>query len=823
MIPSIVIKQLKNGLVEYLDTTFPISNELFSGTIYNFITEKDKVFKEPYLSVKLPFKTSEKSLDSFGFDGLELKYKPYLHQETAFTRLLGQEPKSTLVATGTGSGKTECFTYPILEYCYRKRGETGIKAIIIYPMNALATDQAKRLAELVFKNDKLKKSIKIGMYVGDKGATENMSMTDVAVINHRDTLRKDPPDILLTNYKMLDYLLTRPTDFELWTKNNSETLKFLAVDEFHTFDGAQGTDLACLIRRLKKHLGTPENYLTCVGTSATMGSDNNKKDMFKFASDVFGETFSQDSIITESRETALDFLEKNNPKIFDIPSRDDLQTLENSVLNDNYLDFMIKNYKVWLKKDVDRETIENIEFRINLSSELFDHYFFHELILATNNQTINYEKLIDELTQRNAQLKYYDFAQKKIILESLMALVSHARAQKDSIISQFLNVHIQIWFKELRRVLATVTPNPKFDLADDINDLALKEYLPVVNCRECGATGWAGKITENNIIEVTDLRDFYTSFFEGNKNVKLIFPDKVTDKNSLDQGYVCPKCHNLIFAVNMEGACSCSKCGNEELIEVFIDHQNEEKETDRKNYTCPYCNSKHGLVLVGAQGSTMISAGVSELFASKYNDDKKLLTFSDSVQDASHRAGFFNARTWKFNLRVAIQQYAETLDTTPNIKEFSEGLINYLRATFDKESFISTFIPMNLITDLEFEYLQANNKLSTNTNNIERLINQIENRIILETYYEYGFKSRIGRTLEKANASVLDFNLELVDKAVEDLELVLKNEVGALTHITKTDIYNFVQGVLLRLKKSGAIELKFLNSMIENDSTFMLY
>lgn len=310
MIPSILIKQLQNGLVEYLDTTFPISNELFSGTISNFLREKDKVFREPYLSVKLPFKKSEKNLDDFGFQGFNLKYTPYLHQEKAFSRLLKSEPESTLIATGTGSGKTECFTYPILEYCYRKRGEQGIKAIIIYPMNALATDQAKRLAEMVFENEDLKKTVKIGMYVGDKGATKISEMTDINVINDRDILRKDPPDILLTNYKMLDYLLTRPTDFELWTRNNSETLKFLAVDEFHTFDGAQGTDLACLLRRLKKHLGTPENYLTCVGTSATMGSDNNRADMIKFASEVFGESFSEDSIITESREKAIDFLEE---------------------------------------------------------------------------------------------------------------------------------------------------------------------------------------------------------------------------------------------------------------------------------------------------------------------------------------------------------------------------------------------------------------------------------------------------------------------------------------------------------------------------------
>lgn len=89
-----------------------------------------------------------------------------MHQQKAFERLTGDDGRSTLVATGTGSGKTECFLYPILEYCYQHRGERGIKALIIYPMNALATDQAKRIAELIYGSDELRGNVTVGMYVG---------------------------------------------------------------------------------------------------------------------------------------------------------------------------------------------------------------------------------------------------------------------------------------------------------------------------------------------------------------------------------------------------------------------------------------------------------------------------------------------------------------------------------------------------------------------------------------------------------------------------------------------------------------------------------
>lgn len=87
----------------------------------------------------------------------------------------------------------------------------------------------------------------------------------------KETLRRDPPDILLTNYKMLDLLLLRPEDRRLWAHPN---LRYLVVDELHSFDGGQGTDLACLIRRLRARLRINSADLTCVGTSATASDDS---------------------------------------------------------------------------------------------------------------------------------------------------------------------------------------------------------------------------------------------------------------------------------------------------------------------------------------------------------------------------------------------------------------------------------------------------------------------------------------------------------------------------------------------------------------------
>lgn len=117
------------------------------------------------------------------------------------------EPEPTLLTTGTGSGKTESFLFPILDYCYKNRDKKGIKAIILYPMNALATDQAQRLAETIWNDERLKGNITAGLFIGT-GSGDKKYHSDMGadhIIENRDRIIDTKPDILLTNFKMLDY------------------------------------------------------------------------------------------------------------------------------------------------------------------------------------------------------------------------------------------------------------------------------------------------------------------------------------------------------------------------------------------------------------------------------------------------------------------------------------------------------------------------------------------------------------------------------------------------------------------------------------------
>ena len=277
------------------------------------------IFKGPFLRLRLPFRAAADGWQSIL--GWDIGLTPYGHQAEAFARLstadLGPDkprPLPTLVTTGTGSGKTEAFLYPILDHVLRARrdGVTGMKALILYPMNALANDQAKRLADLLTTRDELA-GITAALYTGQDGPQRTKVSAD-GLITDRAIIRDAAPDILLTNYKMLDQLLLRYEDKAIW-QQSARSLQYLVLDEFHTYDGAQGTDVAMLLRRLgltlKSYLpddaltdaerARPLGRVTPVATSATLGDQGDPAEMIGFARTVFGDDFDETSVVTESR------------------------------------------------------------------------------------------------------------------------------------------------------------------------------------------------------------------------------------------------------------------------------------------------------------------------------------------------------------------------------------------------------------------------------------------------------------------------------------------------------------------------------------------
>ncbi|MFC1743405.1 DEAD/DEAH box helicase [Candidatus Riflebacteria bacterium] len=828
MYPSILSHQIKKGVKDFLKTTFPISTPFFHGLLDRLLEKEETIFKGPYLSLQLPFKEGESGKDFF--PELSFNFKSYFHQEQAFERLTGTTPKSTIIATGTGSGKTECFLYPILDYCYRNRGEHGIKAILIYPMNALAGDQASRLAALINNNPKLKGNIRAGLFIGQKEAKPKTTMGADHLITDKENMRLRPPDILLTNYRMLDFLLIRARDFKIWSQNKPESFKFLVVDELHTFDGPQGTDLACLLRRLKARLQTPRKYLCCVGTSATLGSSEEKNDLIDYAKTVFGEEFDSGSIVTESRKSAGDFLKESQVSFRTIPEIDELKFLNPENFS-SYREFLNKQYELWFGESVegrkskvesqgeddlrpvtfDPGLSDNNEFCLQLGSDLKGHIFFQNLLRILDGKIKGFEELIQNLEKLSPVIKGSNNSFKILLLNSLLSLVSLARDRTESdALKPLVNVRVQIWLRELRRMVAEVINKPSLAFADDLTKIQADKHLPIVHCRDCYSTGWAALKRENDQQIITDLQQFYNSFFNESPKVIFLFPEKdeLLDKNSNSyKFFICTDCLRL----NTDSKESCSGCGEREFIEVFIpDSIYKSGDRRKSHHDCPFCGSHDGLTILGSRAASLTSVMISQLFASEYNDDKKLITFSDSVQDAAHRAGFFSARTYQFNFRTALQQFIQNQEKPFRLSELAPAFHGYYLSRWGINRYIATFIGPDMEWLSEYDELKKDSKLTA-----DRLLDKVNRRVEWGIYSEYCFRARVGRTLEKGGGSMAATQPGLLDKISNHLLETFQNEFGGLRNLDKKTFQQFVLGFFIHLKNQGAVFFPFLEDYLK--------
>ena len=234
----------------------------------------------------------------------------HTHQERAIQQAAAK--RNFIVATGTGSGKTECFLLPIVDHLLRDEDLTnpGVRAVIIYPLNALANDQLYfRLAPLILRQLR-DPGITFGRFTGqvrasaDRRAEESRLLDNDALRNalglassvsqlprswllSRGEMLETPPHILITNYAMLEHLLLLPRNAPLF---DNARLRFLVLDEIHTYAGAQAIEVAFLLRKLKVQLGLETGSLQVVGTSASLNVDESQE-LARFASDLFGEAF----------------------------------------------------------------------------------------------------------------------------------------------------------------------------------------------------------------------------------------------------------------------------------------------------------------------------------------------------------------------------------------------------------------------------------------------------------------------------------------------------------------------------------------------------
>ena len=892
MIPSVVGAEVTGALRDFLATGFGPSNPALAHVIDDFLAQPDNLAKGPYLSIALPFQPAPEGGEPF--PEVPLGFTPYRHQRTAFSRLAAGVGRSTVVATGTGSGKTECFLFPILDYCRERVGTPGIKAILVYPMNALAADQARRIARTIDRTPALRGRVTAGVFVGRDNQPQRSAHKTMGrdhVVTDRNTLRERPPDILLTNYKMLDYLLVRPFDFRLWRHNRPDTLRYLVVDELHAFDGAQGTDLACLIRRLRVRLGASRDKLICAGTSATLGEETDEAELLAYVSRIFDQSFEPGAIVGEIRQSIDAFL---GDAVISrhLHAADELAARVEPTRHATAEAYIRAQHELFFGAPIEGDFASEA-WRPALGDRLREHSTFVNLLRVLDGRPTPMSDIVGRLRH---SLPAANDREALGLLNGLCALISVARRREGTggggALRPFLQVGLHLWVRELRRVVCSLyedategsveespdrraggtdgtgpstgyvpetpasngTPSAtvngaaagpptsarltiatpaahavddaaiprRLRFSDDLKPDESSVHLPLIQCRECHVTGWGAVKRPAEPRLEGDVRVFYNRFFLRDVDVAYLFPAAAPPGVRGLDVTVCGAC-GMVQAADVT---SCTDCGSERLVRVFRPVAVESRgrgdsRSTRLSRDCPYCGAHAGLIIVGARAASLLSVALGQAQGSRYNDDRKVIVFSDNVQDAAHRAGFFAARTAGVGVRAAIAQVVErhegiTLADLPERVEtwWRDATVN--PEAFDDERFVSEFIAPDRLWRRDFVTLQREGRLP----DASRLPEAVAERLRWDTLAELGYRSAIGRTLERTRAAAVGADREALERACRGAHLRIREQFGALRDLAPAAVRSLLLGVLRRMRDRGAICSDIANTWLKTGAKF---
>jgi DEAD/DEAH box helicase domain-containing protein len=832
MNPIILGRQVEQSLKDLVRATLNTTSLAFEGTVERFLAEPANYIKGPWISVAMPFKQSVAPGKPFEqpFPKVPLRFAPYQHQLTAFERLGGKEPRSTLIATGTGSGKTESYLWPILEHCRINLGKPGIKAILIYPMNALATDQARRIARAINEIPSLN-GIRVGIYADAEPASPTEAMTEQEVITRRAAMRTKPPYILLTNYKMLDYLLLRGGDQPLWAMNAPETLRFLVVDELHTFDGAQGADLALLIRRLKHRLGTPAGHLVCAGSSATLGAGADASaDLRAYAGTIFGETFDEEAVIREERQTPDEVFPE--PEYFDWPDDARVEAaLESSMgLSQAETAGRLARSLFPSPDDDDLEDIRegdpaSIRWRLLLGKLLREHIAAQRVlrIIADAQVPLDLAAIAEQLGKVKALSKRSPDERVRLA-ELIVSLVAWARSGTEAAPQPLFSVRIQTWVREMAGMVATLphwrNGNGRSPIelvhARDHDESALKRMLPLVNCTRCGTTAHIGRLPPAGKSLGAPLNDLYEEYFDDRSTrLRLIYHDSVSRKAGTSGcgGVVTGllDCESLEFTPADHGkdleAGTCSP--------VWLYDPTGDSSVDR---TCPACGYGHGLLLFGLRASRMTAALANTLYASRHNEEDRiakprLLMFSDSVQDAAQRAAVTEIRNTVSVVRKSLFKALGKSETRGlTLADVVRKLPAELRVELGDEAFVATFIPREQTWRDPYQQLRRSDHLPTG----ERFPAHVEWMLGWEYFEDLTYLSHMSSSLETCGIVVADVSPDLIDAVADLLPGRIANSVSGSFRMTREAAARFISGLLQQMRRRGAVGHEYIVKGMES-------
>ena len=815
MLPLQQAREVRDSVIEYIKATFRFKEKDVSDAFYRFIEDKKNgLFKGPYVSLKTPFVSATKEeSENIPLD-ITPSFPPYKHQLQAFRQLSmknGHKPEPTLLTTGTGSGKTECFLYPILDYCFhcnQYERQTGVKVIIMYPMNALASDQAKRLAETIWNDPRLKGKVTAGLFVGEGVNAQDYprDMGEDHIIENRNAIIDTVPDILLTNFKMLDYGLMRQEFMPLWKGNidtEEKVLRFIVLDELHTYDGAQGTDVANLIRRLKLKLNLPKASLCPIGTSATIGNgEDSKARLCEYATNVFGEQFREDCVIEEHRIPVEEFIDAVT---MGLP---DGKLIKECVFgsDDTVESYIRRLCKYWLKKS-DATPVEagQILRRMGIT---------RDLLMALKDGILTVDELKDRL-EDNADFRrlrqQYSDKTCMIAIENLLALVAYAkRPLSGTKTVPMLYMQVQLWQRELSGILRYVQKEPEFVWRGSLKTDDDRVALPMYFCRDCGASGWISRRLATDDRYCSDIRTVNLAF--ANKEKEVVLLNTEMKRHEAVDDYTGDNALNVTHYVRMKDLTEASQSDSDTIRLRVCSKQTSNRNGNQKfARTCPECNGGDTICQIGGRTSTLSSVAISQVLSSDFDNadakERKILVFTNSVQDAAYQAGFYEARTFRFLFRQSMQKYINTLSAPINLVELQKGFKEYWHKELSDEEYYNRFLPADLAKhiDLRKNYRTA----GEGSEFMDSFKKEFELRVDWEILSEFALTAQLGRTLEKTGASASFFKRELIAEVHTRMTDWLKeNELQRIGE-DETAFIQFVHGLLQRMRTHGAVDHPF--------------
>jgi len=788
VLPSLVAEELRESLSSFLGTTFALADDDVRTALEQFLSDPvNGVFRGPYVRLRLPFRGAEPGWEDL-LDFVPRGFTPHRHQAQAWARLSsrGRNSQPTLVATGTGSGKTESFLVPLLDHCRRERGRPGIKAIVLYPMNALANDQARRIATMIHAHPDELGGVTAGLYTGDAPAT--VAMSAEAVIGDRHALRRHPPDILLTNYKMLDMLLLRGEDAPLFAAAGT-SLRYLVLDEFHTYDGAQGTDVAMLLRRLGMTLGTGDEHgplgrITPVATSATLGTGTDSAAALRdFAGTVFGTPFEADSIISEDRLHPQEWAGSTEGAV---PLLDDVtDTLAGCATHAQVVEATARVFLGHLPSDT-----------AELGEALRRHPFTARLVALAGTS-----RALTDLAAEVEPGWVTRPAPARAAVSAFLALLSEAQDENGR---PLLNVDVQLWLREVRRVLRHLDVVPRFAWQDG-GALEDGQALAAAYCRHCGRSGWGTSAKPAGGYTVEPTAVWSSAMTERRAQRTWIFAPREGAAGDARVQWVDPDTADL--SPKPRGRHTTD-------VPVLVTPDKDAAATGR----CPSCGLNDGIRFLGSSVATLASAALGHVFASPNvePEQKKTLVFTDSVQDASHRAVFIESRAYALNRRSLLLRAIPTGGCT------LDDIGASVTATASTAAERYALLPPELKSHQRFrDYWSKDRPDKRSRDAVTRLLD-------FEAAREFGLSARVGRTLEltgAATAHVQVANLDdVIGNALEQvsrystqlaLPTVAHGETQlALDESATTATRAWARGVLERIRLQGGIQHRWLDAYL---------